>query len=560
MLDIPRVKAVVVERGDGEEQQQQQDQQQQRRLVLLRPGTERSHLPPAALAHLFDGPLSPPAEWVPSHPVPLDYSHATLDQVLRACLPEEEVEEVPSAFECVGGIAHVNLRAAALPYRLLIGEALLDKNPTVDVVVNKVGTIESEFRVFRMEVIAEREPGKRRQLAAGGDGAVAEAAAPPPPTTLPYVPATLETVVTQCGVRFALDFAAVYWNSRLETEHARLVARYFLPGQTVADAMCGVGPFAVPAALLAEGGARVFANDLNPAASKYTAINAKSSRVAERVAVFNVDGRAFIRTVLGGKGELPPGAEPGKGGWPAAVAVAQAEAKGAAAPGPWPPAAEDLGARPPVDHLVLNLPASAVEFLDALSGACDPSPGGPWRRRQGGEGEAEGSALPLPLVHVYTFQKDETEGGVLRRIEQAMSCRLDGSAIEQGGGGSGGGDATASDASDAATLARAASAGVAMHRVRDVAPSKVMLCVTFRVPPEAAFSGQLPASAEEAARVCDEFRRAGEREAERASRELAVFVARQEAAAKAKRDANAKKNGGGVGGGGQAKKARKGGS
>jgi hypothetical protein len=41
--------------------------------------------------------------------------------------------------------------------------------------------------------------------------------------------------------------AQVYWNSRLEAEHKRLVDE-FRPGQVVVDVMAGIGPFAVPAA------------------------------------------------------------------------------------------------------------------------------------------------------------------------------------------------------------------------------------------------------------------------------------------------------------------------
>lgn len=69
------------------------------------------------------------------------------------------------------------------------------------------------------------------------------------------------TEVSQHGLRFKLDFSKVFWNSRLEHEHKRLVDKYFKRGQVILDVMAGIGPFAVPAA---KSGCVVVANDLNP--------------------------------------------------------------------------------------------------------------------------------------------------------------------------------------------------------------------------------------------------------------------------------------------------------
>jgi tRNA G37 N-methylase Trm5 len=44
---------------------------------------------------------------------------------------------VPSSFETVGHIAHLNLRDELLPYKHLVGQVLLDKNPNIQTVVNK---------------------------------------------------------------------------------------------------------------------------------------------------------------------------------------------------------------------------------------------------------------------------------------------------------------------------------------------------------------------------------------------------------------------------------------
>ena len=117
-----------------------------------------------------------------------------------------------------------------MPFKTLIAEIILDKNPTIRTVINKIDEVgeQSEYRTFSFEFLA-------------GD-----------PDT------NVEVHESNCAFRF--DYSRVYWNSRLETEHRRLVNK-FQPGEAICDVMAGVGPFAVPAG---KKQCFVWANDLNP--------------------------------------------------------------------------------------------------------------------------------------------------------------------------------------------------------------------------------------------------------------------------------------------------------
>jgi len=247
--------------------------------------------------------------------VKIGYDSMTVTEVLKHYLPEGT--EIPSSFEAIGHIAHLNLREHVLPFKYLIGQVILDKNPTIKTVVNKVGTITSEFRVFDMEVLA-------------GDNETV-------------------TEVKQHGLRFKLDFRKVYWNSRLEKEHSRLVEEWVKPEDVVVDAMAGIGPFAIPAA---KGGSVVHANDLNPDSYKWLVTNTEINKV--KVHCYNQDGRIFMKNAVKGKfGDQQQGLV--------------------------------------FQHIIMNLPATAIEFLDCLKGEFDFDL---WDTHD------------MPFVHVYSFLPD----------------------------------------------------------------------------------------------------------------------------------------------------------
>lgn len=102
------------------------------------------------------------------------------------------------------------------------------------------------------------------------------------------------TKVKQYGAIFELDYSLVYWNSRLEHEHLRLVSK-FQAGDTICDMFAGIGPFAIPAA---QKGCQVYANDLNPDSIHYLKINAERNKVPNLVHAYNLDARKFVSSLM----------------------------------------------------------------------------------------------------------------------------------------------------------------------------------------------------------------------------------------------------------------------
>ncbi|CAM0150074.1 unnamed protein product [Urochloa decumbens] len=191
----------------------------------------------------------------------LFYNYWPMNEVLEALLPEGVI--IPTGFETVGHIAHLNLRDEHLPYKKLIAQVVLDKNkPKIQTVVNKMDAIQNDYRTMQLEVLA------------GND--------------------SLCTTVIESGLRFQVDLGTVYWNSRLATERQRLVNDIFRNSDVVCDMFSGVGPLAITAAKKVK---YVYANDLNPTAVEYLRRNTVLNKLERKIEVFNMDARRFISAI-----------------------------------------------------------------------------------------------------------------------------------------------------------------------------------------------------------------------------------------------------------------------
>lgn len=333
---------------------------------------------------------------------------------MSAILPSTLMSEVPQSFAQAGHLAHLNLRSHYAPYKHLIATVILDKNPRIKTVINKledVGT-ESEFRTFPMELL-------------GG------------------IPDT-NVEVSESGCVFRFDFAKVYWNTRLGDEHER-VWRQFAPGDAVCDVMAGVGPFAIPAG---KRGVVVWASDLNPESYSSMVDNIKRNKADAFVTPFCRDGREFIRNSARELYERSQNPETNT------IVIPPPAPKSRSKAPVGPPQEPTVVRVPPAfAHYVMNLPATAIEFLDAFRGA--------YRGLE--ELFSEEGGRKMPMVHVYCFYKnaeqEKAPEDICKRLSEAMGHEM-----------------------------RPESGEVTLEHVRVVSPNKVYYCVSFRLPREVAFA------------------------------------------------------------------------
>lgn len=267
--------------------------------------------------------------------IELSFDNYSVEDIFRSVLPTDK--EGMASFTKIGHIVHVNLRDHLLPFKELIGEVLLDKVAASRTVVNKINIIDNTYRNFKMEVLAGEED---------------------------YMVTLKEN---RCVFEF--DFATVYWNSRLCTEHERIV-NIVKKDQVLFDVFAGVGPFSIP---VSKNGGQVWANDLNPESFKWLQHNAKKNKIGDNLKMFNKDGKDFILEDV--KREL--------------LNVLKEEK---------------------IVYVTMNLPALASEFLKYFQGLYD-------------ENELnEVQNFNAPIIYLYCFAKgEETEEITRKLIDDCMN-------------------------------------------------------------------------------------------------------------------------------------------
>jgi tRNA (guanine37-N1)-methyltransferase len=270
----------------------------------------------------------------------------------------------------------------------------------------------------------------------------------------------MNVVTTEQGCEFSFDYSKVYWNPRLQHEH-QLVVDSFKEGQAVCDVMAGVGPFAMPA-----GKKRIFvlANDLNPYGYERMKYIIKRNKLWGFVEPHNMDGREFIKWATKSLYADPPRTASIPLKIPKSQQNKNLPTKGTKRRISTErlPTTLEYSSPPTFDHFIMNLPATAINFLDAFIGVY----AGQEKLFQ------PRTDRKLPLIHVYCFAGN-SEDQLAERIEicDRISERIDYKITPE----------------DCATGSGNKAIELAIRDVRLVSPTKMMYCATFRLPAEVAF-------------------------------------------------------------------------
>ena len=242
--------------------------------------------------------------------ITLTTKNFTYEQILKNFFEyenETNIKNFPSGFEIIGKIAHMNLRDEYLKYKYVIGELILEKNPSIKTVINKIGKIENIYRTYNMEILSGEENY--------------------------FVEHKEDSII------FKFDIRKTYWCSRLQNERSRIL-NLISKNNILLDAFCGVGPLSLRAC---KKGIKVFANDLNPDCYKYLNDNIKYNKIKkDLIKTYNMDAREFIKIFIEKSKKIINDDDDNlDNNFPYDIHI---------------------------DHIYMNLPKDAIEFLNVFIG------------------------------------------------------------------------------------------------------------------------------------------------------------------------------------------------
>lgn len=219
-------------------------------------------------------------------------------------------------------------------------------------------------------------------------------------------------ILSENGIRLQFDLGKVYWCSRLGPERKRLITTYFRRNQTIADAFCGVGALILQAAK--ELNCTILANDWNADAIESLRVNARNNHLIEKFTRISCQDTYEFLMDLGLSHDVP-------------------------------------------DHVVMNYPLEAVNFLGALRWWPVPAT------------KRDDYQQKCPMVHVYTFARPEGE----RSAETVAVDLVANALIPQ----------SMNVTNRQSELNDVYGCNVQVHDVRDISPGKSVFCVSFRATP-----------------------------------------------------------------------------
>ena len=363
----------------------------------------------------------------PTFSLSIPYNQQSIHKTLASILPTEALP-APTGFEQIGHVIHLNLKKKHFPHRYMIGEILLDRfQPIIQTIVNKVGEVSGPFRTYDMEVLAGK-------------------------------PDTMVQLVED-GIRLKFDLRNVYWCTRLSGERSYLMEEEFKPKDIIVDAFCGVGALCLQAAQKLN--ATVYANDLNPDAIHYFQENAKSNGIKlmmQEYPFVSLSASTTKNSPKKRKKDVGVTVEVKDKGRSIHITCSDAFAF-----------LQNVGSMNPLpNHIVMNYPLDSISFLGAL-------------RWWPSDETSESLHNVMPLVHLYTFAHADDDGVTdygndgdppRNALDVAIDLVADG-LIPEGG--------ALQKSRYRKSELNNLGCDVRAREVRDVAPGKVVVCVSLKV-------------------------------------------------------------------------------